>query len=107
MNLILKTEVGFWNPIWFLIALLLIFFISYLIWSRGERGYRKGVQREAFFSGDLPPGERIQAKNLYWGFSEALMLYYKKVIALHRGIVNDYVAWFIALMAIILILIAL
>lgn len=105
---ILKTAAGFWNPIWFLIALLLMFLISYILWLRGEKGYKeKGIQREAFFSGDLPPGKRIQAKNLYWGFSEALKGYYKWAINLHTGIVNDYVAWFIALIAIILILIAL
>ena len=107
MNLILKTEVGFWNPVVFLAGFLIILLISYLIWSRGEKGYRKGIQRETFFSGDLPPKKRIQAENLYWGFLEALKGYYKWAINLHTGIVNDYIAWFVALMAIILILITL
>ncbi|MCK4492221.1 MAG: hypothetical protein KAU03_06330 [Candidatus Altiarchaeales archaeon] len=105
MNFILETGVGFWNPVVFLAGFLILLLISYLIWSIGEKGYGKGVQREAFFSGGLPPGERIQAKNLYWGFMEALKGYYGWAINLHTGIVNDYVAWFIALMAIILILI--
>ncbi len=107
MSLMLITGVGFWDPLAFLAGFLILLLISYIIRSMGEESYGKGIQLEAFFSGDIPPGKGIHVGNLYWGFSDALRGYYKKVVALHTGIVNDYVAWFVALMAIILILITL
>jgi len=104
MNLILETGVGSWDPAVFLAGFLILLLLSHLIWSRGDASYSKGVQEEAFFSGELPPGDGIAAKNMYWGFTEALKKYYSWAINLHTGIVNDYIAWFIALMAIILVL---
>ena len=107
MNFVLDTGVGFWNPLVFVAGLLLVLLVSYRIWSRGEKGCQRGVQGEAFFSGDPAPRDSVRAKDMYWGFMEEFKIYYERMVNLHTGVINDYVAWVIALMAVLLILVAL
>ena len=45
------------------------------------------------------------ASHIYWGFTEALKRYYKPMVALHTGNINDYSGWIILVMAIIFIIV--
>ena len=108
MGVILLTEAGFWNPLLWMLSFLIILVIVYAIRSRGRKGYRHGTdQTRPFFSGNISPEEGIRSGNLYWGFFEATKKYYKWLIRMHTGIVNDYVYCFVVLLLVILAAVAL
>ena len=103
MEMILLTEAGFWNPLLWLLSFLIILVIVYAIRSRGRKRYRHGTdQTLPFFSGNVPPAENIRSSNLYWGFFEAMKKYYRWLLRVHTGIVNDYVYCFVVLLVVIL-----
>ena len=63
--------------------------------------------REPFISGNPEPenaGAHIPATNLYWGFTEALKGWYQKLLPIHTGVLTDYVAWFLGVMALTFII---
>lgn len=105
----LQTGTGFWNPILWILAFAIAFIIAFLIWSFGEKDYKKDTQQvKPFLSGNVEPGKgdvHVRAGNLYWGFTDALKGYYSRVVPLHTGILNDYVLWFIGIIAIVLIIV--
>ena len=102
------TPSGWWNPIVWVVAFILIFIASYLLWRRGEKAYKKGtMQVEPFLSGNAPPTPdkvHVRAGNIYWGFVTSLKGYYNFLRRIHNGIVNDYVGWYIGILAIMLII---
>ena len=103
----LKTGAGSWNPLLWLMALAVAIGVAWYIRSRGRADSRGGPAREPFISGNPEPenaGAHIPATNLYWGFTEALKGWYEKLIPLHTGIITDYVAWFLGIMALMLII---
>ncbi len=101
---ILETGFDFWNPIILISVFVIVGALVYLFRSRGQKEYKKGTaQAEIFLSGEEPPDveqRHIRAHNIYWGFFETLKGYYDRNIRAHTGIVNDYVIWFVVLMAI-------
>ena len=101
---ILEFGYDFWNPIVWVIAFVVVMAIVYFFRSRGQKKYRKDTaQAKIFLSGEeVPEAEQrhIRASNVYWGFFETLKGYYNEVIRAHTGIINDYVIWFIAIIAI-------
>ena len=105
----LSTGTGFWNPLAWLIAILVAAVIVYLIWRRGESGYKKGTaQTVPFISGNPEPGKEmvhVRASNLYWGYLEALKRYYDLIVPAHTGIVNDYVLWYLGVTALLMIVV--
>jgi len=99
----IESPSGFWAPVVCIIAAVVALLVAYFIRSRGEKAYKKGVQSEEFLMANprLPAGKaHIRAHNIYWGFFEGLRKYYDPTINAHTGIVNDYVIWFVALIAI-------
>ncbi|PJB21233.1 MAG: hydrogenase, partial [Euryarchaeota archaeon CG_4_9_14_3_um_filter_38_12] len=61
-----------------------------------------------FLSGNPEPEKEnvhIRAGNLFWGFTEALKDYYTPAVKEHTGIVNDYVYWFVIVLAVLFIII--
>jgi len=94
----------FWNPIIWVIALVVIMAVAYFFRSRGQKKYKKDTaQAKIFLCGEeVPKAEQrhVRASNIYWGFFEALKDYYNGVMRPHTGIINDYVLWFIAVIAI-------
>jgi len=106
--LISEFGFAFWNPIIWLIAFIVVMAIAYLFRSRGQKKYKKDTaQTRIFLCGEeVPEAEQqhIRAHNVYWGFFETLKGYYDKVMKPHTGIVNDYMIWFIAIIAIIAII---
>ena len=107
--LILELGFTFWKPIIWLIALAIMIVIAYLLRSRGQKQYKKDTdQTRIFLCGEeVPEAEQrhIRAHNIYWGFFEALKGYYDRLMKPHTGIVNDYMIWFVAIMAISTIII--
>ena len=93
-----------WSPIIWGIALLVLMAIAYFVRSRGQKSYKKGTgQTKIFLSGEeVPEAEQlhVRAVNIYWGFFEALKEFYDRMIRPHTGIINDYILWFVALIAI-------
>ena len=105
----LETNTGFWNPIVWIIAFLILCIVIYILRSFGESSYKKGEQAKPFLSGNPEPGKgdvHIRASNIYWGFTESLKEYYKTMTNIHTGDINDYVYWFIGIIAIILIVVS-
>jgi hypothetical protein len=100
---------GAWNPLAWLLAFVVAVIIVYLIWSRGERSYKKGTEQTTpFLSGNKEPSKdavHIRACNLYWGYTEALKGYYERIVPLHSGDMNDYVLWYLGTTALILVIV--
>ncbi len=105
----LVTGSGFWNPLAWLLGIVVALIIAYLIWTRGEGGWKKGTpQTEPFISGNKEPGKdqvHIRAGNLYWGYLEALKGYYDRIVPLHTGDLRDYILWYLSVMVVILVLV--
>jgi hypothetical protein len=100
-----------WAPLVWIIALVVIG-VMVLIWrSRGQKSYKKGTaQTDVFLSGvKVPPEEErhVKAENIYWGFFEALKDLYSAMMKPHTGIVNDYLLWFVAILAITILILVL
>ena len=103
-----NTPSGYWNPLVWVIAFTLIFIFAYLLWRRGEKSYKKKSEEvEPFLAGNVPPSPEkvhVRASNIYWGFTEALNGYYKFLRKIHNGLINDYVGWYIGILAMMLII---
>ena len=104
MTLIAVSGYEFWNPIIWLIAFAVVMVIVYFFRRRGEGKYKKGEdQAQIFLCGEEVTGaeqRQVRGGNAYWGFLETLKEYYDGIVRPHTGIVNDYVVWFIAVVAI-------
>ena len=104
-NNILETGTGFWNPLLGLCFFLIIILFVYLIRSLGEKKYKENTEQDLpFFAGNLPSEKSLRVHKIYWGFFEALKGYYRRIKALHTGIVNDYIYWFVLVVVILLII---
>ncbi len=107
LNPTIVTPSGVWTPLVWIMIFLLSLIIAYIIYLRGEKSHRVGAGAEIFFSGNKPPvGENahIKSSNIGWGFMEALRGYYSAMRKMHTGIINDYVGWFLGILAVMLIL---
>ena len=106
----LETTGGYWSPVIWLVAFIVAFLVSYIIWGMGEKKHAKGEQEKSFLSGmKEPPKEEvhIRAENMYWGFTETLKGYYDFMKKIHTGIINDYMLWFLGMTAIFFIVVIL
>jgi hypothetical protein len=109
--MILGYGYAVWAPIVWIIALVVIG-VMVLIWrNRGQKDYKKGTaQADIFLSGTTVPSEEerhVKSENIYWGFFESLQGLYRAMIKPHTGIVNDYILWFIAVLAITILILVL
>ncbi|MDR0439327.1 MAG: hydrogenase [Methanocalculaceae archaeon] len=95
----LATGFGFWNPLMWIIVIVVAIFFSWLLWKLGETNYEGNIWQTApYLSGNDEPEKEaihIRAGNMYWGFTKALSVYYDHLIPLHSGIVSDYISWFL------------
>jgi len=104
---VIESPSGFWGPVVWIVAAIVALLIAYFIRSRGEKAHKKGVQSETFLMANprLPEGKaHVRAHNIYWGFFEGLRKYYNPTVTAHTGILNDYIIWFIAVIAIVMII---
>jgi hypothetical protein len=102
----LITGQGYWTPLLWMAAALGTLLLAFLFWSRGRRGYKRGTEQDLpFVSGEKVENPRLAATHLYWGFAEALRPVLRRLGAWHSGVVNDYAAWFVVILAVIFLLI--
>lgn len=105
----LNTGFGFWNPLILLVVLAVALAISCIILKFGRKDYDKDTeQTKPYLSGNDAPSAsdtHIRGGNLYYGFTHALKGLYNKMIPLHTGILNDYIAWFLIGLVIIFVVV--
>ncbi len=103
------TGYGLWAPVAWLIAFLVATIVAYLVWKMGESSYKKGTEQgRPYLSGNAEPDKgavHIRASNLYWGFLQALKKYYDTIVPAHTGVLTDYMIWFVAVTALLLIIV--
>jgi hypothetical protein len=104
MTFIFESAYAFWSPLVWIIVFLVVMIVVYLFRIQGRKEYKKDTdQTKVFLSGEeVPEAEErhIRVGHIYWGFFETLKGYYKQVLRIHTGIVNDYILWFVAIAAI-------
>ncbi|GAI42996.1 unnamed protein product [marine sediment metagenome] len=93
-----------WSPIFWLLAFVVVTIMAYFFRRRGQKKYKKDTeQTKIFLCGEEVPEAKqrhIRAHNVYWGFFETMKEYYDANIKAHTGIINDYIIWFLVLIAI-------
>lgn len=98
------VSLPYWNPLVCIIAFVVLIAGIYLFRSRGQKKYKKDTeQTRIFLCGEEVPEARqrhIRAHNVYWGFFQTMKEYYDTNIKAHTGIINDYVLWFLVVIAI-------
>ena len=105
----LKTGSGFWNPLVWGVAIVLVLLIVYIIRGFGNKGFKKGTeQTKVFLSGNEEYEKEkmhVKASNVYWGFLHTLKWLYNAFDKMHTGNVSDYILWFVVVMGILFIII--
>lgn len=106
----LDTGYGFYNPLLWVFAFIVILFIAYFIRGFGNKSYKKGTdQTQVFLSGNPEADDKelmhVGGKNMYWGFTEALKFPYKIIEKMHTGNVSDYVLWFVIILGAFLLIV--
>ena len=93
-----------WSPLILILVFLILAIVGLIFRSKGDKSYKKDTdQTKVYLSGEQQPDaelRHVRAHNMYWGFFQALKRYYDPTLAAHTGIINDYVLWFISLIAI-------
>jgi len=104
----LETGSGFWNALAWTISTIIICLFIYIFRSLGVSGYKpKGDKAKPFLSGnpEINKSEmHFGGSNIYWGWFESFENLFNKITTYHSGIVNDYVAWFIVVLAMLFII---
>lgn len=100
---------GAWNPIAWTLLFLGIGVLALALRALGRNDHKRATgQTRAFLSGNEEPEDRgalhVRGRHLYWGIIDGFAGYYRRVAALHTGVVNDYVAWFVAVLAVVFVL---
>jgi len=105
------TGNGFWNPLVWIVAFVVIFLIVVIIRGFGNKNYKKGTgQTKAFLSGNQEYEKtqmHVKASNLYWGWTESMKWVIEGLKKMHTGNVSDYVLWFVVVMGILLLCVGL
>lgn len=102
--LILESGLSLWNPLILIVALVIVWLLVLYFRSRGRNSFKSGTeQAKIFLSGeDVPEAAKrnLKSSNVYWGFLETMKGYYEVVVKQHTGVINDYIFWFILLVAV-------
>jgi len=110
MNAI-NTGFGIWSPVVWTLLFLGIVLIGYAIRSLGRKDYKKDTgQTKVFLAGnEEPPAAdlHVRGDHMYWGMTKGFSAYYDRIRAWHTGILSDYVGWFVGVLAIVFIILAL
>jgi len=105
------TGNGFWNPLIWIVAFVVIFLIVVILRGFGNKTYKKNTaQTKAFLSGNQEYDKEqmhVKASNLYWGWIESMQWVIDGLKKMHTGNVSDYVLWFVVVMGILLLCVGL
>jgi len=100
----LDTGSGFWNPLVWGFALLIVFLVIYILRGAGKTSYKKGTeQTKPFLSGNPETSKEsmhVKGENVYWGFVKSMKFIYDRFEKMHNGNVSDYILWFVIIMGI-------
>ena len=100
----LQTTHGTWSPRSWLWVFLCAVAVALWIRALGRRdGTQSAEGKKPFVSGNDvadPEGARVASSHMYWGFLTALKPYYKRLLAVHAGLIPDYILWFLAAVAV-------
>lgn len=100
------TGQGYWSPLIWVAAALGVFVIALLLWGLGRREHKRGTDQELpFLSGERVEEPRVSAVHLYWGFVEALKPVLVRLKSWHSGVINDYIGWFLLVLAVVFLLV--
>jgi len=107
----ISTGFGAWNPIaWSLLfAGTIVIAWGIRLLGRSDRKL-DGEQGKVFLSGnDEPSAEKLHVRgdHLYWGMVDGLAGYYRRVRAVHTGVLSDYIAWFVGVLGVVLVILGL
>ncbi len=107
----ITTGFGAWNPIAWLLLFLGVAAATLFLRRFGNKQYKKNTgQTKAFLSGNEEPEAsalHVRGAHLYWGFVDGLSAYYRRVRALHTGVLSDYVALFVGTLGVVFIVLVL
>lgn len=101
---------GFWSPLVLLVAIVIAFLIVYILRSFGKKGHKENTEQTKVFLSGNPEYEKekmhVKSSNVYWGFLESLKWVYNALDKMHTGNVSDYVLWFVVIMGVFFIVVA-
>jgi len=104
----LESGSGFWNPLLWILVLVITFLLFYGIRGFGKSTYKKGTeQTKVFLSGNketTPDEMHIKASNLYWGFTTSMKSLYSVLRKMHSGNTSDYILWFVLVLAVLFLI---
>ncbi|MEM4663131.1 MAG: hypothetical protein QXM75_03865 [Candidatus Diapherotrites archaeon] len=100
-----ETTYGFWNPIVFIFFLCIAIIIAVVLIIFGRKDFTYSKEKaKPFASGEDPFAYYgIKASDYFWGFFKATEKYYKILLNLHGGIINEYIFWFIVVVSSLLL----
>jgi hypothetical protein len=105
----LNTQSGFWNPLVWVVAIIIAFLLVYIIRGLGKKDFKEKTEQTKVFLSGNPEYEKeqmhIKAKNVYWGFTESFKWIYNALDNMHTGNISDYVLWFVIILGIFFIII--
>jgi hypothetical protein len=104
----INSGFGAWNPIAWALLFVGVLIAAFIVRGFGRKDYKRGTgQTKAFLSGNDEPSARgalhVRGEHLYWGMVDGLSAYYRRIRALHTGVLSDYAAWFVGVLAIVFI----
>lgn len=106
-----QTGSGFWNPVVWIVVVIVVFLITYILRGFGNKEYKKGTEQVKSFLSGNPEYEKekmhIKGSNVYWGFTESLKWFFDILHKMHTGNVSDYILWFVMMMAVLFLLVGL
>ncbi len=106
-----ETGSGFWNPLIWLLVILIVFLIIHVLRGFGNKKYKLNTEQTKPFLSGNPEYEKekmhIKGSNVYWGFTESLKWIFDKLNKMHTGNASDYVLWFIIIISIFFLLMGL
>jgi len=105
----LFTNTGYWNPIFWLVSFLAAIALGLFLVRGAPIGKRlTGDAGMPFLSGNPEEVKKnIKVSNMFWGLMQALKGYFKVLDDMHTGILHDYVFWYVAVMAVALVIVLL
>lgn len=107
----LETGSGFWNPLVWLVVIIVVFLIIHILRGFGNKNYKINTEQTKPFLSGNPEYEKekmhIKGSNIYWGFTESLKWIFDLLNKMHTGNVSDYVLWFIIVISIIFLAVGL
>ena len=106
-----ETGNGFWNPLIWIVVVIIAFLLAYILRGFGKKEYKKETdQVKSFLSGN-PEYENekmhVKGSNIYWGFTESLKWIFDLLKKMHTGDISDYMLWFVIIMAVLFLIVGL